>query len=587
MAFSNYSNLFKCGLLSEGTSPSYATAPWATEYCGPRRGSLPSIDAFSDYSDFSAHPLPPPTSSGTSGSTASASNDGSFYFTFKKKRNPAEHRSFLSLDLAESQSLRSVSTKGKDKATGTSNRRQQTESSFFSPTFSHSFVPMLSPPALVSPPGSPKSARSIPDPSLPIASKSSVSGPGRPPSIIFAPSPRHGSYAFPTSPTSSIHTQIQRELSPMRFADPSPPPFNTDTSEIDVISERSLRSAEVLSRSSTVSSGYRKAQRWDALKRLEGRGADGAVGRLKPRLSQNFMHLSDDEDEDEIASPAPGAHSMNVIVEDVAAEKEVQSRQLSKTDWTRSHGLSVSVDGQPWYNLTPRQSAWGVLFGGEADGDIDVEVDKIFGLDRFPQPQPDSPQSDDGAPRRPKRSKRSYSPRSPRQTDQRGADISLAPVPFPSKHASTAARSPAHLHPLDASTSASTSSTSSSTRSGPHSQAQDPSRSSILPQPSLGPPASNSNWETYVRLRTVSDFGSSNPHTLVQHESRSHHHGHHHHHKKSRAGLHRQKKPARLELRLDLVPIDGPSFIDMRDENLETDSRSDSWRSLFEVSCAA
>ncbi|KAL5537090.1 hypothetical protein ACEPAF_913 [Sanghuangporus sanghuang] len=585
MAFSNYSNLFKCGLLSEGTSPSYATAPWATEYCGPRRGSLPSIDAFSDYSDFSAHPLPPPSSSGTSESTASASNDGSFYFTFKKKRNPAEHRSFLSLDLAESQSLRSVSTKGKDKATATSNRRQQTESSFFSPTFSHSFVPMFSPPALVSPPDSPKSARNIPDPSLPITSKSSVSGPGRPPSIIFSPSPRRGSYAFPTSPTSSIHTQIQRELSPMRFADPSPPPFHTDTSEIDVISERSLRSAEVLSRSSTVSSGYRKAQRWDALKRLEGRGADGAVGRLKPRLSQNFMHLSDDEEEEEVAGPAPAVHGMNVIVEDLAGENEGQSRQSSKSDQLRSRGLSVSINGQPWYNLTPRQSAWGVLFGGEVDGDIDVEVDKIFGLDRLAQPQLDSPQSDDSAPRKPKRSKRSYSPRSPRQKDQRGGDISLAPVPFPSKHASIVARSPAHLHPLDASTSAST---SSSTRSGPHSEVQASSRSSKSPQHPLGPLVSNSNRETYIRLRTVSDFGSSNPHTLVQHESRGHHHGHHHHHhQKSRAGRHRQKKPARLELRLDLVPIDGPSFIDMRDENLETDSRSDSWRSLFEVSCAA
>lgn len=140
MAFSNYSNLFTCGLLSEGTSLSYATAPWAAEYFGPRRGSLPSIDAFSEISDFSAQPLPPPASSGVSESTATTSHDGSLYFTFKKKRNPAEHRSFLSLDLAESQSLRSVSTKGKDKAADASSRGQQTESSVFSPTFSHSYV---------------------------------------------------------------------------------------------------------------------------------------------------------------------------------------------------------------------------------------------------------------------------------------------------------------------------------------------------------------------------------------------------------------------------------------------------------------
>ena len=365
------------------------------------------------------------------------------------------------------------------------------------------------------------------------------------------------------------------------------------------MSEKSLRSAEVLSRTSTVSSGYRRAQRCDALKRLEGRGADGAVGRLKPRLSQNFMHLSDDEDEEEVVGPWPAGNSMNVIVEDLAGEHDGQSRRssASKSGPSENQDLSVSINGQPWYSLTPRQSAWGVLFGGEVDGDIDVEFDKIFGLDRLPQPpQPDSPQSDDSAPRKPKRSKRSYSPRSPRQSqqDQRGTDISLAPVPFPSKHNSTTARSPPHLHlhPLDASASTSTFSpsiASSSTRSVSHSQSHSHySRTSKAPhQRSLAPALSPPNRDSYVRLRTVSDFGSSNPHSLVQHETRSHGHHHRHHHQKARSGHHRQKKPPRLELRLDLAPIDGPSFIDMRDESLESDSRSDSWRSLFEISCAA
>lgn len=139
MAFSNYSNLFKCGLLSEGSSPSYASDPWATEYCGPRRGSLPFMDTLSEISDVSAHP-PPPSSSSGHDTSDSFNSDGSFYFTFKKKRNVGEHRSFLSLDLAEAQSLRSVNLKGKGKEPAPNEKLQQPKSATFSPSFDHSYV---------------------------------------------------------------------------------------------------------------------------------------------------------------------------------------------------------------------------------------------------------------------------------------------------------------------------------------------------------------------------------------------------------------------------------------------------------------
>lgn len=338
----------------------------------------------------------------------------------------------------------------------------------------------------------------------------------------------------------------------MRFADPSPPLLHSGPVEIDATSDKSIMSADVLSRSSTVSTRYRRAQRSDALKRLEGRGADGAVGRLKPRLSQNFMSLSDDEDEE--VETLSGGRSMNVIVEDLSESNEDQSPLSSGSQASDNRGLSVSINGQPWYHLTPRQNAWGVLFGGEVDGDIDTEVDKIFGLDLLPNPsslQPDSPQSDDScASRKPKRSKRSYSPRISKE--------SFETYSFPKR---TSTHPPAHLHPLDAP--ASSSSVSSSTK--PSSRDHRPSKTAAT---SLGVP----NLNARVRPRTVSDFGSSNPHTLVQ---------------EARTRRPSQKRKPRLEVHIDWHPTEEPSFIDMRDESLETESRSDSWHSLFEVTCAA
>lgn len=116
MAFSNYSDLFKSGLLTDDSSPArYRSEPWAKEYLGPRRGSAPGSIAESVIST----PLPSASVAETNTSIVSGE---SFYFTFKKRRNPSMYRSFLSLDLAESQSLRSASLRAKESMDGMSSR---------------------------------------------------------------------------------------------------------------------------------------------------------------------------------------------------------------------------------------------------------------------------------------------------------------------------------------------------------------------------------------------------------------------------------------------------------------------------------
>lgn len=103
----DYSALFKCGLLSDAVLDS-KPAPWQTdaEAFTPRRHeSLPStVDELSLI-------IPNSTSSPQELANSVASGDSSsFYFTVRKRASK-EHRSFLSLDLAESQSLRSASLK--------------------------------------------------------------------------------------------------------------------------------------------------------------------------------------------------------------------------------------------------------------------------------------------------------------------------------------------------------------------------------------------------------------------------------------------------------------------------------------------
>jgi len=87
---SPYSPFFTSGLLSTTTSRS----PSPDISLGPRRGSLPTN-------------APPRMT------TSIADESAAFYFTLQPKRDVIEYRSFLSLDLAESQSMRSASLKRK------------------------------------------------------------------------------------------------------------------------------------------------------------------------------------------------------------------------------------------------------------------------------------------------------------------------------------------------------------------------------------------------------------------------------------------------------------------------------------------
>ncbi|KAI5124224.1 hypothetical protein M0805_005074 [Coniferiporia weirii] len=532
MAFSNYSNLFKCGLLSEGSSPSYASAPWATEYYGPRRGSLPgSVD------DLTVPPPPPSSSSGRETNESIASGE-SFYFTFKKRRNSTEHRSFLSLDLAES--LRSASLRRKNSVSLLVHRPQQSGAYTISPAPHSSFVPMFSPPPPSSPPQSPLSSRSVPDRERPNPFGLPLSPGGSRRSASFAQSSptQLADYKFPPHPPLP-----RRELSPMRFAAPSPPPLPPTRSMYDAASAGSLRSFDILSRSSTISSGYRRAQRVDALKRLEGRGADGAIGRIKPRLSQNFMSMSDDEDEDGDMSLLAG---INVIVEDTT-KNDATPRTKRSSRASKGRELSVSIYGRALYGLTPQASAWGALFGAEEGGDVDTGIDEMFGLKTATPSRSDDPNASDGS----RKSKRSKHFNAPLPTLQRSA--------LPLRRAS--AQPPAHIHPLSPSFSTSSSS---------------PSIASFKLLPDLPKLALSTPNHRGVRTRTVSDYGgslSSFRSRPIDTQVRP---------RKS----HQPRTPPRVELRLGWASEE-PSFIDMRDEGPDTDSHSDSVHSLIEVFCAA
>lgn len=90
---SPYSPFFTSGLLSESFDSSSSSTTGSQYIDYRRRGSLPDV--------ASGHAASPPK----------AADQSAFYFTLQPKRDANEFRSFLSLDLAESQSLRSGSEK--------------------------------------------------------------------------------------------------------------------------------------------------------------------------------------------------------------------------------------------------------------------------------------------------------------------------------------------------------------------------------------------------------------------------------------------------------------------------------------------
>ncbi|KAF9475226.1 hypothetical protein BDN70DRAFT_898349 [Pholiota conissans] len=273
---SPYSPFFTSGLLSARV-PDVPTSP--------RRGSLPT--------DAPAAPREEDVSA--------------FYFTLQSRRDEDEFRSFLSLDLAESQSMRSASLKRKASAsTGRTGRSVRTlskpsENLFRFPRISE--VPLPSPAPASAPLRmrfsrdslrtipSPKPAPSITLPDLPKVAQS----PPRLPSIQLTPSL---DFSFPAVPT---HTPTPpRDVARLRLN------LNTNLNHrVSVATKAS---------SSTVSTRARKYNRSEALARLEGRSRPATAplpppSRIHarplptpPALSssasakRNFMSMSDDED---------------------------------------------------------------------------------------------------------------------------------------------------------------------------------------------------------------------------------------------------------------------------------------------------
>ncbi|KIM71421.1 hypothetical protein PILCRDRAFT_754256 [Piloderma croceum F 1598] len=225
---SPYSSFFTSGLLFEGFS---TTHPFA-EDLGPRRGSLPNDMPLSLCSTSQKMQSPSDVSS-------------AFYFTLQPRRDTIALRSFLSLDLAESQSIRSASLHRNDSTvTKSTSSRKPTPLHHTTPL--KQIIPSPKPMPSTTPPDVPKSTFDCP--------------PVLPPII---PSPRL-----------SLGPELHRSSSftSTTLTSPSLAPPTTCSSRSITATERRL--------------GHE-----DALASLEGRAGD------------DFMDMGDDGDDGQITTP--------------------------------------------------------------------------------------------------------------------------------------------------------------------------------------------------------------------------------------------------------------------------------------------
>nr|GAT45703.1 predicted protein [Mycena chlorophos] len=248
---SSYSSFFRSGLLSPTLSSQtslYSESRDSFELeSSPRRSSLPTE---------SSRPTP------------FEDEEFAFYFTLQPRRDSHEYRSFLSLDLAESLSMRSNSMKRKH-----SSRRGQRPSRELSTAGLQQLPdsPNLLPPPSPFSPRTPTSARSIP-----------TSKP---------------------APAAKL-PEVPLLLSPKMVRLQAPPGPKRKPS---VLSSMTRDSAT----SSTVSTRYRLKRRSKALAALEGRRRQPPPSSFAPVATDNFMSLSDDEDDqpddffDPVSPPAP------------------------------------------------------------------------------------------------------------------------------------------------------------------------------------------------------------------------------------------------------------------------------------------
>ncbi|KAF8159635.1 hypothetical protein B0H34DRAFT_673963 [Crassisporium funariophilum] len=260
---SPYSPFFTSGLL--GTSDSRPASPDPEPPVGPRRGSLP-----------------------TDTSSRSSEHASAFYFTLQPRRDEHEFRSFLSLDLAESQSMRSASLKRQASSKAASSRESKAPhmQAFRFPRISEvprNLAPSPTPlrmrfsrDSLRTIP-SPKPAPSITLPELPIPIPSA---PPRLPSLQPIPALELSLPAPAPAPVPAPTMLISRTPAPLVFSH-----------RISIATKAS---------SSTVSTRHRKVNRSEALARLEGRSKSAPLfaPSKRPQLQRNFMSMSDDEDED-------------------------------------------------------------------------------------------------------------------------------------------------------------------------------------------------------------------------------------------------------------------------------------------------
>lgn len=272
---SPYSPFFTSGLLSEPFSSR------SVHSLGPRRGSLPTDT--------------PPTR--TSPQAVSAEESAAFYFTMQPKRDQSEFLSFLSLDLAESQSLRSASLRRK--ASGYTSKPDKPFTS------KCPYVLCLVPCSLVDfgLPFSriPEVSQSLAPSSLRLrSSRDSLRALPSPKPAPLSTLPDVPKQPSPSPSVSSLPPRLPsiNVTSSLKMSSSCPASQSTPALAVSRTAAPSDIRASVLTHAtvSTVSTRARKTNRSDALARLEGRSRP--INQPAPkRVARNFMSMSDDEDD--------------------------------------------------------------------------------------------------------------------------------------------------------------------------------------------------------------------------------------------------------------------------------------------------
>ncbi|KAH9855293.1 hypothetical protein C2E23DRAFT_724860 [Lenzites betulinus] len=366
--FPQYSSLFKSGLMSESNSASSSRRP-SLELCDkPARGSLP-VDANTD------------SFYGPSTSSSTFADDAVFLTLMPRRRRAEAGNSFLSLDLAESHSMRSMSLRRKDTVTSratthfgrsvpTSPEMPPVPMSPSAPlSFSH-FGPAL------------QSRRSIvrhasreglpgvkPVPSSQLPATPPIARRPRPADLTLStcfssvssdsgPSMHRATHSEPSivSPISPLISPLERSY--LTFSPPSSPPASAALTSFEEVQRRAPASAPAAvnlrarpSVRSSVSFRTRQVNRSAALAALEGRSSPNSHSRQRSR-PKNFMSMSDDEDEGDAdesenhvpvaAPPAPIDTSATTTLLDVLQEEEDVVVPNPKSNKRKSSSTPIS-----------------------------------------------------------------------------------------------------------------------------------------------------------------------------------------------------------------------------------------------------